>query len=182
MIKNKDIIDEFNPKIRKKSKDITFPLDEKYKKVINDSLEMLKLSQIEEKAQELNLRPGMGLSAVQLGILKRFFVIVYEYEKGKFENYVVINPKILSESSEMIYVDGGEGCLSVNREVEGIVPRHARINVEFYDMNGVKHNMRFREELSVVFQHEYDHLDGILFIDRINKDNPFDKEEKMRAI
>lgn len=182
MIKTKDIISEFDKKIRKKSKEVTFPLDEKTKKVISDSLEMLRLSQIDEEAKKYDLRPGMGLSAVQLGILERFFVIVYEYEKGKFDDYIFINPKIISESSEMIYVDGGEGCLSINRDIEGIVPRHARITVEYYNIEGEKKTMRLREELAIVFQHEYDHLDGILFYDRIDKTNPYKGENEMRSI
>ena len=182
MILSKDIIDEKDKRIRMKSKEITFPLDDKDKKTIEDSIEMLRLSQIEEEAKKYNLRPGMGLSAVQLGILKRFFVIVYEYEEGKFENYIFINPKIISSSEEMIYVDGGEGCLSVNRDVEGIVPRHARITVEYYDINGKKHIERFREELSIVIQHETDHLNGILFVDRIDKKNPYKGINEMRAI
>ena len=182
MIKTKDIIDEYDKRIRMVSKDVTFPLDDKTKKVINDSLEMLRLSQIEEEAEKYDLRPGMGLSAVQLGILKRFFVVVHEYEEGKFKDYVFINPKITSESQEMIYVDGGEGCLSINRETVGIVPRHARINVEYYDMDGNKKTTRLREEMAVVFQHELDHLNGILFIDRIDKENPFKGENEMRAI
>ena len=182
MIKTKDIIDEYDKRIRMVSKDVTFPLDDKTKKVINDSLEMLRLSQIEEEAEKYNLRPGMGLSAVQLGILKRFFVVVHEYEEGKFDTYVLINPKMVSNSTEQIYVDGGEGCLSINRETVGIVPRHARINVEYYDMDGNKKTTRLREEMAVVFQHELDHLNGILFIDRIDKDNPFKGENEMRAI
>ena len=143
---------------------------------------MLKLSQIDEEAKKYDLRPGMGLSAIQLGITKRWFVIVYEYEEGKFENYVVINPKIISQSEEMIYVEEGEGCLSINRPIEGIVPRHARIKVEFYDINGKKQTLRLREELSIVFQHECDHLDGILFYDRIDKKNPFKYADIYRAI
>lgn len=182
MILTKDIIDEYDKRIRQKSKEVTFPLDKKYKKVINDALDMLKKSQIDEEAKKYDLRPGMGLSAVQLGILQRFFVVVYEYEKGKFENYVVINPKLKSASEEMIYVSEGEGCLSINRPIEGIVPRHARINVEFYDMDGKLHTMRLREELSVVFQHEMDHLDGILFYDRIDKNNPYKYADEMRGI
>ena len=182
MIKTKDIIDEYDKRIRLISKEVTFPLDEKTKKVINESLEMLKLSQIDEEAKKYDLRPGMGLSAIQLGITKRWFVIVYEYEEGKFENYVVINPKIISQSEEMIYVEEGEGCLSINRPIEGIVPRHARIKVEFYDINGKKQTLRLREELSIVFQHECDHLDGILFYDRIDKKNPFKYADIYRAI
>lgn len=182
MIKTKDIIDEYDSRIRKISKEVTFPLDDKTKKIINDSLEMLRLSQIDEEAKKYNLRPGMGLSLIQLGITKRIFVICYEVSEGVFEDYIVINPKILSESEEMIYVEEGEGCLSINRPIEGIVPRHARIKVEYYDMDGNKVNKRFREELAIVFQHELDHLNGILFYDHIDKKNPYKNANKYRAI
>jgi peptide deformylase len=85
VIKTKDIIDEYDKRIRLVSKEVTFPLDDKTKKVIKDSLEMLRLSQIDEEAKKYNLRPGMGLSLIQLGIAKRIFVICYEIEEGKFE-------------------------------------------------------------------------------------------------
>ncbi len=182
MIRNKDIIDEYDKRIRKISTDVTFPLEDKYKKFIEDAIEMLTLSQIEEEAEKYDLRPGMGLSAIQVGITKRIFVIVYEYEEGKFENYVFINPVLTKQSEEMIYVDGGEGCLSINRDIEGIVPRCARISAEYYDIDGNKHNIRLREELAIVFQHELDHLNGILFYDRIDKKNPFKNQNNMRAI
>ena len=182
MIRSKDIIDEYDKRIRLISNEVTFPLDNKYKKFIDDAIEMLTLSQIEEEAEKYNLRAGMGLSAIQVGINKRIFVIVYEYEEGKFENYVFINPKLISTSEEQIYVDGGEGCLSINREIEGIVPRSARIKAESYDINGNKQTIRLREELSIAFQHELDHLNGILFYDRIDKNNPFKNQDNMRAI
>lgn len=182
MIRSNQILDEKDKRLRQKSIDVTFPLDEKYKKFIDDGIEMLTLSQIEEEAEKYNLRPGMGLSAIQIGIKRRIFVIVYEYDDGKFENYVFINPKILSHSEEMVYVDGGEGCLSVNREITGIVPRFARLNVEYYDIEGNKCQIRLREELAIAFQHEYDHLDGILFYDKIDKNNPFKNQNNMRAI
>ena len=182
MLKTKDVIDEFDKRIRLVSKEVTFPLDDKTKKTIEDSIEMLRLSQIDEYAKKYDLRPGMGLSLIQLGIAKRYFVVVYEYEEGKFENYVVINPKILSESEEKIYVEEGEGCLSINRPIEGIVPRSARIKVEFQDEKGNKQTLRLREELAIVFQHEIDHLNGILFYDHIDKKNPFKDANKYRAI
>ncbi len=182
MIRSKDIIDEYDKRIRIVSKEVTFPLDDKTKKIINDSLEMLRLSQIDEEAEKYNLRPGMGLSLIQLGIAKRIFVICYEVDDGVFENYIVINPKIISQSEEMIYVEEGEGCLSINRPVEGIVPRNARIKVEYYDIDGNKIEKRFREELSVVFQHELDHLNGMLFYDRIDKKNPYKNANKYRPI
>ncbi len=182
MIKSKQILDEKDKRLRQKSVDVSFPLDQKYINFINESIEMLTLSQIDEEAKKYNLRPGMGLSAIQVGINKRIFVIVLEVDEGEFENYIFINPKIISHSEEKIYVDGGEGCLSINRETKGIVPRYARLNAEYYDINGNKKKMRLREELSIAFQHEYDHLDGILFIDKIDKDNPFKDADKMRAI
>ena len=83
-------------------------------------------------------------------------------DDGTFEEYKVINPKIVSYSEELIYVEEGEGCLSVNRYVEGIVPRHARITVEFYDENGNKVTKRVREEIAIAFQHEIDHCNGII--------------------
>ena len=134
------------------------------------------------KAKEFDLRPGMGLAFVQLGILKRIIVIVDEYEEGKFDNYVVVNPEIVSNSSEMIAADAGEGCLSVNREVEGHVKRYARVSVEGFDMDGNKISVRAREELSIAFQHEIDHLDGILFYDRIDKNHKFYTEDELRLI
>ena len=95
---------------------------------------------------------------------------------------VLINPEIISNSEERIYVDEGEGCLSINREVVGIVPRYARVTMRAYDMDGNMFTVRGREELAVVFQHEFDHLNGIMFTDRIDKKNPFKDQDKMRAI
>ena len=106
----------------------------------------------------------------------------YTKHQRKFEKFVVINPKIKSESEELIYVGEGEGCLSVNRDVEGIVPRHARVTVEAYDENGNIYTYRAREDLAVAFQHEIDHLNGILFTDKIDKKNPYRNKNNMREI
>lgn len=182
MLKMKDILDEKDKRLRTISKDVVFPLTEHDKEAINDMIEYLRNSQIEELSEQYDLRPGMGLAAIQLGIAKRYFVVVNEYEEGKFETYVLINPKIISNSLEKIYVDMGEGCLSVNRPVEGIVPRFARVTVEAYDMEGKKIHVRAREELAIAFQHEIDHLNGILFTDHIDKNNPFKGQNEMRAI
>lgn len=178
----KDIIDEKDKRIRTVSKEVVFPLTKEDKKHVDDMLEYLTNSQIEELSEKYDLRPGMGLLAIQLGIPKRYFVVVYEYDEGKFENYVIFNPKIVSNSMEKIYVEMGEGCLSVNRDVEGIIPRYARVTVEGYDIDGNKIRVRAREELAIAFQHEMDHLDGILFYDHIDKKNPFKDKDKYRAI
>ena len=106
MLKNKDILDEKDKKLRQKSKEVTFPLDKKDKETIDLIIEYLTNSQIEQLAEKYDLRPGMGMAAIQLGIPKRYFVVVHEQEKKEtFKKYVIINPKIVSTSEEMIYVD-----------------------------------------------------------------------------
>lgn len=177
-----NILDEKDKRLRLKSKEVTFPLTKKQQKDIKDMIKYLELSQIEESQKYYNLRAGMGLAYIQIGVAERIFVIVDEEEEGKFVNYVVINPKIKSTSEEMVYVGEGEGCLSVNREVDGIVPRHARMTIEAYDENGELYTIRVREDLSVAFQHEIDHLNGILFVDYIDKNNPYKDKELMREL
>ena len=148
------ILDEKNKILRKKSSDVTFPLPKEDVKRIKDMMDYLEMSQIEKIREKYDLRAGMGLAYIQLGIAKRIFVIVEEVEEGKFERYVVINPKIKSTSEEMVYISEGEGCLSINRPTYGIVPRHARMTLEAYDEKGQLYTIRVREELSVAFQHE----------------------------
>ena len=178
----KDILDEKEKLLHEKSDEVVFPLAKEDKDTIKDIIELLTNSQIPELAEKYDLRPGMGLAAIQLGIKKRYFVVVHEYDEGKFDNYVLINPKIVSTSEEMIYVGEGEGCLSINRETCGIVPRHARVTMEAYDIDGNKIRVRGREELAIAFQHELDHLNGILFTDRIDKKDPFKNKDLYREI
>lgn len=182
MFKKLDILDEKDKILRKVSKEVTFPLSKEDRDIIKDIIKHLTYSQIEEYEKKYDLRPGMGLAFVQLGILKRIIVIVDEYEKGKFDNYVVINPIIVSNSTEIIAADVGEGCLSVNRDIEGHVPRYARVTIEGYDEEGNKIRIRAREELSIAFQHEIDHLNGILFYDRIDKNKPFYTDKEIRLL
>lgn len=182
MLKMKDILDEKEKILKKVSKDVELPIDSETKRNIELMIEFLTNSQIPELSDKYDLRPGMGLSAIQLGIPKRYFVVVHEYDEGKFDNYVIINPKLVSHSEEQIYVGEGEGCLSINRETIGIVPRYARITVEGYDEEGNMIKIRAREELAIAFQHELDHLDGILFTDKIDKKNPFKGKDQYREI
>lgn len=175
MLRTKDILDEKDKRLRLISDEVKFPLTEKDKKAINDMIEYLHDSQIEEIAEKRNLRPGMGMAAIQLGIKKRYFVVVHEVTEEddleqKFDTYIIVNPKVISHSEEMIAADVGEGCLSVNRETDGYVKRYARIKVEGYDLEGNKIVIRAREELAIAFQHELDHLDGILFTDKLTDD------------
>jgi peptide deformylase len=182
MIKTSDILDEKDKRLRAKNKDVTFPLSKEKQKLINDMLEHLYYSQIEEYAKKYDLRPGMGLAAPQMGVNENFFVICHEETENNFKNYVLINPKMISHSEELIYASEGEGCLSVNREVEGIVPRYARVTFTGYDIDGNPVKYRAREELSIAFQHELDHLNGILFVDRIDPNDPYKNKDYMREI
>ena len=178
-----EVLDEKNKILHQVSKDVTFPVSEEDRKLAYDTIEYLKMSQDEKLAEKYCLRAGMGMAFPQLGKLKRIFVIALVHEEDKsVEEHIICNPKIISQSEELIYVGEGEGCLSVNREVEGIVPRHARVTVEYYDFDGNKKSIRVREDIAVAFQHEIDHLNGILFVDRIDKKNPFKDADKMREI
>ena len=102
MFKKLNILDEKNPHLRKISKEAKLPLSDEYKKIIDRIITELRYSQIEELSEKYELRPGMGLAFPQLGINERIIVIVHEYDEGKFDNYVVVNPKLISYSDEMI--------------------------------------------------------------------------------
>lgn len=182
-VPNLKILDEKNKTLRLISKDATFPLSEKDLQTIKDAITYLELSQDEEIAAKNNLRAGMGLAFIQLGIPKRIFVIANKNEEDNtFEEHIIINPEITSQSEELIYVGEGEGCLSINRPTYGIVPRHARIRVNYYDIKGNPQSIRVREEIAVAFQHEIDHLNGILFVDKIDPHNPYKNKDLMREI
>ena len=99
MLKTKDILDEEDKRLRVISKEVEFPLSKKDQELLDTMIEYLHNSQIEELAEKYDLRPGMGMSAVQLGILKRYFVVVNEIsgpddEKKEFETYILINPNM----------------------------------------------------------------------------------------
>ncbi len=176
------ILDEKDKRLRLISEPVTFPLSNEDKKNIQDMLDYLKMSQIDEYREKYDLRAGMGLSYIQIGVAKRIFVVVDETEPGIFQNYIIVNPEITSKSEELIYVGEGEGCLSINRETVGIVPRNARMTLNAYDLEGKPFTIRVREDLSVAFQHEIDHLNGILFTDKIDPKNPYKNANKMREI
>ena len=131
-----------------------------------------------EKCELFNIRPGVGIAAVQVDVLKKIFVILGYDENGELHHYGVINPKIISYSEELTYLEQGEGCLSVDRTTHGLVHRPKRIRAKCHLFNFDTHEtietvLRLKGYMAIVFQHEYDHLFGRLFIDHINKENPF---------
>ena len=151
MFKKLNILDESDKRLRQRSDEVVLPLSKEEKKLIKQAIEHLTYSQIEEYEKKYDLRPGMGIAFPQLGINKRVIIIVHEVEENVFDNYVFINPVIVSHSTEMIAAEIGEGCLSVNREVEGHVPRFARITVEGFDENGNKISVRARKNYQLLF-------------------------------
>lgn len=176
MLTMDNIIREGNELLRKKSEEVKIPLSDENKKIIEEMIDYIFNSIDPEISKKHNLRPAVGLAAPQIGVNLKMLVIYCFDESGNEHFYPMINPKILSYSEEMTYLDCGEGCLSVDRETHGYVHRHKRISVETYlydEGELIKVKLRLKGYVSVVFQHEYDHLNGILFVDRINKDEPY---------
>lgn len=178
----KDIVREGNPTLTKVAKEVETPLSDKDKELLSDMITFLKNSQDEIIAEKYNLRAGVGLAAPQLGLNKRLVAIHLEDPNGKLYSCGLVNPKIISHSVEMAYLSTGEGCLSVDRAVEGYVPRYARITVKATDLEGNPLKLRLKGYPAIVFQHEIDHLNGIMFYDHINKKNPFAVPENAKEI
>ena len=116
---------------------------------------------------------GIGLAANQIGLNKQIFVVdispVEDYEK--YKPIAMINPKIISKSDDTDSIE--EGCLSIP-ELRAEVIRPKSIFISFFDVNMKEHTIEADELFARVIQHEYDHLQGVLFIDY------FDDEMKKR--
>ena len=169
------IIKDTNPIMRKKSLPVDMPLSSKDRELLNDMLEYLKMSQDEEYAEKHNIQPGVGMAAIQVGVLKRMFVIYYEKE-DELVQYQLVNPQILETSVKKCALEGGEGCLSVPKAHEGLVHRYYKIKMIAYDALRNEDIMITAVGYdAVVLQHEYDHLEGKFYYDRINPMNPDSK-------
>lgn len=106
---------------------------------------------------------GIGLSANQIGLEKRIFVAEVPDEQGRSKFYTVINPEIVKKSKEKLNLE--EGCLSIPKTY-GEVERSSKVILTGYNLQGKKLKIKAWGLLARVFQHEVDHLDGKLFIDR----------------
>ncbi|KGA82938.1 MAG: peptide deformylase [Lysinibacillus fusiformis] len=173
MITMKDFVKEHSVLLRKQTQDVAIPVPLEDRHILLSMLQYLKNSQDPILIKKYKLRPGSGLSANQIGVDKRMFAVFFEDHDQKHE-MMFINPKVMSHSINMIYLPEGEGCLSVNRPVHGFVPRYERIKVKAYNIDGQEFMLSLKGYESIVVQHEIDHLNGIMFYDRINKDNPFE--------
>lgn len=172
MLTLKDIIRDGDKRLRTVCNPVTFPLTDKQKETAKQMLEYLVNSQDDELAEKYGLRAGVGLAAPQLGITERFFAIHTYDEDDKLYSTVVFNPKIIAHSEKKTYIPSGEGCLSVDEEMPGIVPRYQKITVRGFDLDGQPLTWKVAGFIAIVCQHEIDHLNGIMFYDHFNKQNP----------
>lgn len=154
-----------DPLLRKRSRDVVI-VDEYIKQLVLDMFETMK---------EYN---GVGLAAPQVGVLRKVVVIDLSNEEPKIDEnkkskkkdndkYVLINPKIIKCSGEQI---ADEGCLSFPN-IFGKVKRPMNILVEYLDENGKKQKIEAEGLLAQAVAHEVDHLNGILFVDLVEKDS-----------
>ncbi len=174
LINNDTIIKDDNNLIRQKSYDVSLPLNDEDKNLLLDMLKYVDDSTNEEIAQKENLRPAVGISAIQVGVQKKMTAIILKDENNnKVYEYALVNPKIISNSIEKAYLGCGEGCLSVTNEHQGYIYRSARVKVKGFDILQNKEiTIKADGYLAIVLQHELDHFKGILFYDHINKQNP----------
>ncbi|MBF8255213.1 MAG: def [Anaerolineales bacterium] len=138
---------------------------------LTDDLQTL----IDDMVETMRAAPGVGLAATQLGVRQRVIVVEHapepvegadDEEKAPAKLYVVVNPEITRRSMET--VTAAEGCLSIPGYM-GDVERHASVSVAGLNRRGKPFRLRARGWTARIFQHEIDHLDGVLFIDRAER-------------
>jgi len=140
-----------NPELKKKSAPVT---------IINDAVRALAQDMVETMYDA----PGVGLAAPQIGVLQRVIVIDISAGDEPPGLIVAINPVIVHAEGEA-YEE--EGCLSVPKYAAN-VRRHASVVVKALNLEGVECTWRADGLLAIAFQHEIDHLDGILFVDHLS--------------
>ena len=147
------ILTEPDPILRKKCEPLE-KVDTDIKKLMDDMLETMYAA------------PGIGLAAVQVGILKRLVVI--DISKGEEEKKPIflINPQIINQSKKTSVYE--EGCLSLPGQFAEI-ERPAECTIKYIDYNGKEKDLKADGLLATCIQHEVDHLNGILFIDYLSK-------------
>ncbi|MBI9051107.1 MAG: peptide deformylase [Anaerolineaceae bacterium] len=151
-----DIVTVPNDILRKRTQKVV-DFDKKFKQLVDDMVETMRAA------------PGVGLAAPQVGLSKKLIVVEYAEEKDEEEEeeapkklYVVANPEIIKKSAEMEV--GIEACLSVPNLI-GDVERHIQIVVKGQNKNGQPIRIKAKGWLARVFQHEIDHLNGVLYTD-----------------
>ena len=153
MMSRRNIVIEPDPILRKKS-DILEKVDDELRILLDDMLETMYSA------------PGIGLAAVQIGILKRLIVIDISKDKEKKNPIFLINPEIISKSKNTSIYE--EGCLSLPGHFAEI-ERPEECQIKYIDYDGKKKEIKANGLLATCIQHEIDHLNGILFIDYLSK-------------
>ena len=149
-------------------------LKQKAKRILKKDI-INKKELIKEMTDLMRESKGLGIAAPQIGVSEKIVVIEIE-ENPNYPNLiklpltVMINPKVTPIGKEKI--DGYEGCLSVP-EIRGVVARYKKISVEYTDENGERYIKEFEDLQARVVQHEVDHLDGIVFIERVQNPKTF---------
>ncbi|MBE0700919.1 MAG: peptide deformylase [Acholeplasmataceae bacterium] len=168
----KNIIREGHKTLETVAKEVKVPLTKADKKLLNEMLEYIVNSQDEEKVEKYGLRPAVGLAAPQVNVSKRMFATHVTDVDGTLYSYALVNPILKSKSNELIYMPGGEGCLSVDRETEGITPRYKSVvfealSYDFVSEQLIPVELHLEGYVGIVFQHEFDHINGILFTTKL---------------
>ena len=172
MITMKNFIYDGHPLLRTIVNEVVLPLTDEDKNLMRKMIEFLANGQNPKKAKKYKLKEGVGVAAPQIGLNKRIFAVRAEDENEKLHEYVLANPKIISHSEELTYLPNGEGCLSVKKEIPGIVPRYKRLKITGYNVDGELIEIKAKGFIGIILQHEIDHLNGKMFYDHINKASP----------
>lgn len=151
-IKIHEIVKYPDPVLAKRGEPVT---------VFDDKLKTL----VEEMFESMYAAQGIGLAAPQIGLSQRLTVIDVSFKKNPEEKIVLINPEIIHREGEQ-YEE--EGCLSLP-DIRDKVKRAAKVKVRAQNVDGEWFDAEGEELLSRAFQHEIDHLDGVLFIDRLSR-------------
>ena len=120
---------------------------------------------VDHMAETMYSAPGIGLAATQVGVAKQVLVADIAARKPESELIVLINPEIVAAEGEVLFE---EGCLSVP-DYQAEVKRHEKITVRGLNLKGEEVEIEAEGLLAIVLQHEIDHLNGKLFIDRLSK-------------
>jgi peptide deformylase len=121
---------------------------------------------VEDMFESMYEAPGIGLAAVQLGVLKRIVTMDLSKKEGPSNPRVFINPEIVWKSDERSTYE--EGCLSIP-EIHEDVERPARVKVKYLDLDGKPQEEEAEGLFATCIQHEVDHTNGVLFIDHLSK-------------
>jgi len=166
------IFKDNNPIMRKKSLPVEMPLSKEDRETLDFMLNYLIKSQDEDYALKHNIRAGVGIAAIQIGLLKRMFAIYYKKDENEIVQYQLVNPRILETSVKKCALEKGEGCLSVDKDHPGLVHRYYKIKLAAFDaLTNQDVIITASGYDAIVLQHEYDHLDGIFYYDHINQKN-----------